>query len=292
MRMTAQWIMNIRILLQLCKWRISAPVALSAAAGYVFSSAGIRPCFIGVAAGVLVLAAGCSALNQFQERYIDALMDRTSRRPIPSGRISAAFALRLSVVLISSGLILILLSGGAVAALLGLGGVAAYNGMYTFLKKKSAFAVVPGALIGAVPPAIGWISGGGQIFDFRLAVLCFFFFIWQIAHFWLLLLRYGDEYESAGLPSLSNTFSRDQFRRIVFHWVVAAAMSCQLISLFGVKSNAARLLLLVVALFYIVTAVGILKGDNHTFRSAFRKLNSYMVILVFLVLADRFALLL
>jgi len=288
--MTMPWKTNTRTLLDLCKWKVSAPVTLSAVAGYVSSSHGIRPGFAAMTAGVLLLAAGCSALNQFQERDIDALMNRTSKRPIPSGRISAAFALRLAVVLIPVGLMLIFFAAGPLAASLGLGGVAAYNGMYTFLKKKSAFAVVPGALIGAIPPAIGWVSAGGTIFNLRLAVLCFFFFMWQIAHFWLILLRFGDEYENAGLPSLSEIFSRDQFSRIVFHWMVAAAMSCQLISLFGVKSNAARISLLVVALFYVVTAVGILKGGEHAFRSAFRKLNSYMIIVVFLVLTDRVAL--
>jgi len=287
--MTVQWKMNIGTLLQLCKWKVSAPVTLSAVTGYVLSSSGIRPGLIAVAAGVLLLAAGCSALNQCQERDIDARMKRTSKRPLPSGKISVASALRLSVVLMFVGLILIFFSGGPLGASLGLSGVLAYNGMYTFLKKKSAFAVVPGALIGAIPPAIGWVSAGGAILNFRLAVLCFFFFMWQIPHFWLLLLRYGDEYEKAGLPSLNGAFSKDQSRRIVFHWMIAAAISCQLISLFGVESHVIRACLLVLALFCGLSAISLLSRGEHSFQSVFGRLNSYMLIVLFLVLADRVA---
>ncbi len=285
--MTMHWKTNTGTLLQLCKWKISVPVTLSAVTGYIISSSGIRPGLMDVAAGVLLLAAGCSALNQFQERDIDARMNRTSKRPIPSGKISAASALSLSVVLISVGLMIIFFSGGPVAAFLGLSGVGAYNGMYTFLKKKSAFAVVPGALIGAIPPAIGWVSAGGKILNFRLAVLCFFFFMWQIPHFWLLLLRYGDEYEKAGLPSLGGVFSRDQSRRILFNWMIAAAISCQLISLSGVESHVIRVCLLLVALFCAVNAVTLLRQGERSFQSAFGRLNSYMFIVLFLMLADR-----
>ena len=63
--MTVQWKMNIGTLLQLCKWKVSAPVTLSAVTGYVLSSSGIRPGLIAVAAGVLLLAAGCSALKKW-----------------------------------------------------------------------------------------------------------------------------------------------------------------------------------------------------------------------------------
>jgi len=287
--MTVRQKISIRTLLELCKWRVSAPVTLSAVAGYISFTGLIRPGFAATTAGVLLLSAGCSALNQFQERDIDALMNRTSRRPIPSGRISAVSAVRLSVVLISAGLMLILFSGGPVAAALGLSGVVAYNGMYTFLKKKSAFAVVPGALIGAIPPAIGWVSAGGEILNLRLAVLCFFFFMWQVPHFWLLLLRYGDEYEGAGLPSLGRILSRGQSVRIVFHWIIAGAISCQLISLFGVESNLMRVCVFVLALFYVATAISFLRRGEDSFESAFGRINSYMIIVLFLVLIDRVA---
>jgi protoheme IX farnesyltransferase len=290
MGMNVQRRNDIGALLDLCKWKVSAPVTLSAVAGYVFSSSGIGTGFAAMTAGVLLLAAGCSVLNQWQERDIDARMDRTCRRPIPSGRIAAASALRLSLMFITVGVMLIFFSGGPLAASIGLGGAAAYNGMYTFVKRKSVFAVVPGALIGAIPPAIGWVSAGGTIFSFRLAVLCFFFFMWQIPHFWLLLIRYGDEYEKAGLPSFSGIFSEAQSRRIVFHWMIGVAVSCQLVSLFGVESHMIRGCLFVLALLCVMTALGLLRRGKHSFQPAFARLNSYMFIVVFLVLSDRVAL--
>jgi hypothetical protein len=83
-----------------------------------------------------------------------------------------------------------------------------YNGVYTFLKRKSPFAAIPGAVIGAIPPAIGWICGKGALsFDPQILALSFFFFIWQVPHFWLLLLNFGRDYEKAGFPSLTRIFN-------------------------------------------------------------------------------------
>jgi protoheme IX farnesyltransferase len=280
--------MKIMTVTELCKPRISIPVTLSAVAGFVLSSHGEMPGLISMAAGMLILTGGCSALNQYQERDIDAHMDRTRKRPIPSGKISPARALALSVIFIVAGIMLIAHAGGALAAMLGLAGAGIYNGMYTFLKKKTAFAVVPGALVGAIPPAVGWVSAGGAILNFRLGVLCFFFFIWQMPHFWLFLLRYGEEYERAGMPSLTRVFSKEQLKRIVFTWTLATAASCQLLSVFGLVSLAMRACLVLATLLYATVAIRVLLKKNCSFESASVRLNSYMLIVLIFVIADRF----
>ena len=95
------------------------------------------------------------------------------------------------------------LMGHPLAALLGLITVVWYNGIYTPLKRVTAFAAIPGGVVGAIPPVIGWVSGGGDPTDARIIVVAFFFFVWQVPHFWLLLMRIGGDYERAGLPSLT-----------------------------------------------------------------------------------------
>ena len=134
-------------------------------------------------------------------------MPRTCNRPLPTRRIRPLNALCFSLALLFSGLFTLLLTGVLSAPLLGLLAVAWYNGVYTFLKRKSAFAVVPGALIGAIPPAIGWITGGGAGLDPKLLMFCLFFFIWQVPHSWLHIMKYGQEYEEAGLPALTSIFN-------------------------------------------------------------------------------------
>ncbi len=184
-------------------------------------------------AGVFLLACGASALNQVQERDIDARMERTFRRPLPSGMVTRVHAFDVSLALVTVGLFLLLNDGGGTAALLGLFAVLWYNAVYTYLKRITAFAAVPGALVGAIPPAIGWVSAGGSIVDPRLLALVFIFFMWQVPHFWLLILRRGKEYENAGLPSLTRIMGREQIARITYVWIVAAAVATLALPLYG-----------------------------------------------------------
>ena len=69
--------------------------------------------------------------------------------------------------------------------------------------------MVPGAVTGALPPLIGWVAAGGGVWDKSIIFLEFLFFTGQIPHFWLLILKYGEEYKKAGFPSLTNILSSD-----------------------------------------------------------------------------------
>ena len=224
---------NVRPYLTLCRGYVALFAACSAATGFFLGPHHPIAGVLVPAAAVFLLACGASALNQCQERDIDAKMERTRRRPLPSGDILLINALSVSLALMLAGILLLAYSGGMTAAVLGILAVLWYNGVYTYLKKVTAFASVPGAAVGMIPPAIGWAAGGGAILDVRLAAVCFVFFMWQIPHFWLLLLRYGDEYEKAGLPSLVNVMSKAQIARITFAWIFAAAVAGLLLPLYG-----------------------------------------------------------
>ena len=187
--------------------------------------------------GVLFLACGSCALNQCQERNLDKLMERTRSRPLPSGKMSPGVCLLVSLSLMFTGAALFVYGANLMALVLGLFAVLWYNGTYTYLKKKTAFAAIPGALIGAIPPAIGWISGGGSLLDPRIGVVAFFFFIWQVPHFWFLLLNFGKDYENGGLPSLTKIFTSAQLARMTFVWVFATAVTCVIVPLFGLVES-------------------------------------------------------
>jgi protoheme IX farnesyltransferase len=217
----------VRTLLELTRIRITWAVTLTAGTGYLLASGRLD---IGVwmpLLGVFLLASGSSALNQCQEARIDARMQRTCRRPIPSGRIDLAKALFVAGLLILLGLFVLssVPNNLELALSLGVAALVWYNGVYTYLKRLTAFAVVPGALIGAIPPVIGYVAGGGEATDPVILLVAGFFFIWQIPHFWLLLMMFGHQYGQAGLPTLTQVFSPPQLARITFMWVLATAVS-------------------------------------------------------------------
>jgi len=219
--------------LELCKTRIAFAAALSAVLGYLLAASEIG-WQVGIfIPGVFILACGALVLNQCQEKELDALMPRTCGRPLPSGRITPFAALLFALLLIVSGLLLLLTGGGLPEAVLGLLALLWYNGVYTLLKRKSAFAVVPGGLTGAVPPAIGWLAGGGGLEDYKLLVVVFFFFLWQVPHSWLLMTCYGEDYKRAGLPTLNDHFSSGQIKRIIFSWLFATAVSGLILAAMG-----------------------------------------------------------
>ena len=151
-------------------------------------------------------------------------MERTKVRPIPSGRITGSNALIISLLLILAGSIILAFHSNTVL-LLGLFTLIWYNGVYTPLKQFTAFAIIPGSLVGALPPIIGWVASGGFIFDEKILALSSFMFIWQIPHFWLLLLMYDHEYREAGFPTLSKIFSYKQISQISFVWIVILVIS-------------------------------------------------------------------
>jgi protoheme IX farnesyltransferase len=152
--------------------------------------------------GVLFLASGSSALNQYQERDIDARMPRTAGRPLPSGRMSRLHVLLFVSAFLLVGCTLLWLVSSAVFWL-GIAAVISYNGLYTlWWKKHWAYAAVPGAVPGALPILMGYAAASGQVFTPAGIYLFGILFYWQMPHFWVLALRYTDDYAKGGFPTL------------------------------------------------------------------------------------------
>jgi protoheme IX farnesyltransferase len=219
------------------------------------------------------------------------MMMRTKNRPLPTGKISKNFALTSIISMSAAGLLLIWQFSNFTAFLLGIGALLSYNLIYTPLKRVTAFAIMPGAIVGAMPPAIGWVAAGGSVTDPKLFVLGLFFFVWQIPHFWFLLLMYDNDYRRAGFPTLSKYFSDTQLKRITYVWVAALAASCMLIPLFGLTHNLFTNLLLLVAGFVLVWRTKALVAEfdeRFNFRLAFIDINVYVLAVVTLLSIDQF----
>lgn len=281
---------RIKILFELVKIRITSFVTVTTAFGYIASTGQINLQLIPVLFGVLFLAFGSAAFNHYQEKDFDVKMDRTKNRPIPSGRISFRNALFICLFFVLSGSITLLFGSNLLALGLGLLNLIWYNFIYTLLKRKTPFAIVPGSLVGAIPPVIGWVAAGGSLLDPQITVIAFFFFIWQIPHFWLLLLVLDKDYRQAGFPTLTQVFSREQLSRITFVWIIATAVSGLMIPLFGIVTEFwINLGLFLSGALLTWKAFGLLVDTNdfRIFNYNFRYINYFALIVVFLISIDK-----
>jgi protoheme IX farnesyltransferase len=281
---------KIDLLMELTKFRITFFVTISTIFGYLCAAGDFSVRMIMPVTGILLLACGSAAINHYQERNTDALMKRTRNRPIPSGKIKARDAINIAIFLVVTGSILLYIGGGVLALGLGILNLIWYNGIYTPLKKVNAFAIIPGSMVGAIPPAIGWVAAGGSLLDPRIAIIALFFFIWQIPHFWLLLLIFSEDYEQAGFPTLTQIFSVDQLGRITFIWIITTVVIGLTIPLFGVvRSELINYGLLISGLWLCWKAVRLLRStkEKKYFRFAFMEINIFAILVVLLISIDK-----
>jgi len=279
-----------KILFELTKIKITFFVTVTTAFGYIAATGHFDLKIIPVLVGVLLLAFGSASLNHYQEKDFDSMMSRTRSRPIPSGRISPTNVLIISILFVFAGSMVLLFWTNLLALGLGLLNLVWYNFIYTYMKRKSAFAIVPGSLVGAIPPAIGWVAAGGPLLDPQILVISFFFFIWQIPHFWLLLLVLDKDYRQAGFPTLTEIFSRAQLSRITFIWIIATAVTGIMIPLFGiVTDNWVNISLFLSGIVLTWKAFGLLADTNDfsVFNHNFRYINYFALTVVFLVSIDK-----
>jgi len=277
--------------LGLVKLRISIMNAVSALAGYVI----FRPCFgwdlIATVASVFVLACGSAALNNYQDRDLDGLFSRTRKRPLPKHLISARHALMISMILIISGLGgLFIIHSMGLPVLLGVLAVMLYNGIYTPLKTKFVFAIIPGSICGMLPPLIGWVSAGGDIRASQILVFMAVLGLWQLPHFWLILLSGHEEYGKPGLWNMLGLFSIGQLNRIMFVWVLAFACVAMVLPMVHVIINTWLRGVLAVCLMMMVLLfahVLFFRDNVSGYSFLFKSLNISMGCVLWIAIVDQ-----
>lgn len=279
--------MNARDLAQLFKFPISIMSTVSAATGFVAFSHTINWQLLITSVGILLLAFAACALNEAQEHKLDALMARTRNRPIPSGKISPAMAVVWSAALAALALGILYTQGGLLAVGLGALALLWYNGIYTYLKRVSSVASVIGSVIGAIPPAIGWVSAGGTI-DGPILSLSFFLLMWQVPHFWLLAMRISGDYEQAQFPTFVRAMGLDSVARVTFMWTTVTAASALLLPIFGLSSSPFLGLGLAVAGAWLVLIAwrSLRAPSKQGIRRAFNAINYYAVVVMGAVIVD------
>jgi len=214
-------------------------------------------------------------------------MERTKTRPIPSKKISKNSALWISIILLASGSSFLNYNGTA-PFLLGILTVLLYNLLYTYLKKITILSIIPGALVGVLPPIIGYYSAGGTVFHQNIFAFSIFMFLWQIPHFWLIIIKHGKEYKAAGFATVSTYLNETQIKFLVFFWVLSS--NGFLFTYCILNDDLNNPLILVISLLnflFIFLFYRLLFGKKESsgINCAFILINSFGVFLMFLLIA-------
>lgn len=150
----------------------------------------------------MLCSSSANALNQLYEVTNDARMSRTAIRPLPQGRMSKAHALAFAVITGATGVYILLDKVNGTAAALGAGNIALYAGVYTPLKQITIANTWVGAVVGAVPPLIGWAGALGEL-DVGAMLLAAGLYFWQLPHFMALAWMSRKDYAAGGYRMLS-----------------------------------------------------------------------------------------
>lgn len=282
---------SLLIFLEIIKFKITILVSFTTGLGYILAANKISFSLFYSVIGIFLLACSASALNHYQERDTDRLMDRTANRPIPSGKVTPGTVLLISIIIFIIGSIVLLTATNLLTLGIGYLTFIWYNAVYTPLKKITSWAIIPGSLVGALPPIAGWTAAGGYVFDSRIMIISLYFFVWQIPHFWLLLMLYADDYRKGGFPILTDVLNLSQLKRITFMWLIAAVSIAMLIPLFGIINfRVSSLLLAAISVWMIITAIKFLYSDNgrKPIINSFIKINFYTLVLITVLSLDKF----
>lgn len=203
LRSKASW----KSYLELCKPNVVLLIVFTAIVGMILASNGTVEwtAIIFGTLGIGLGAASGAAVNHVVDQKIDAVMDRTKNRPLPTGGLSSEQALLFALLLALSSMLLLVLFVNALTAALTLLSMVGYAVIYTmFLKRTTPHNIVLGGAAGAAPPILGWAAVTGEV-TVEALILFLIIFIWTPPHFWALAIKRRNDYAEAGLPMLPVT---------------------------------------------------------------------------------------
>jgi protoheme IX farnesyltransferase len=196
-----------RDFLSLCKPKIVAMIVFTAIVGMFLSSPGMIPldAFLFGSLGVGLAAASAACINHIVDEKIDVLMARTSKRPLPKGKLSTKAAIIFAGCLCLSSMIILAVMVNFLTAVLTLASLVGYGFIYSvYLKRATPQNIVIGGVAGAAPPVLGWTAISGSL-DPNSLLLFLIIFAWTPPHFWALAIARREEYAKADVPMLPVT---------------------------------------------------------------------------------------
>lgn len=261
---------KLRAYIELLKPRLSFLVAFSSGFGFILGSAGgveILQLLMLMLGGFFVSGASV-IVNQVMEKDFDAIMGRTSSRPIPSGKLSVEQSLVFGCGVGVIGIILLYISTNPITVILSFISFLLYAFVYTPLKRVGPIAVFVGAIPGALPPFIGWVAATG-VMGYEPGILFGIQFVWQFPHFWAIAWVSDEDYKKAGFKLLPGNGKRDMATAVNIMIYTLFLLPLGLLpTYFGITGMTSALVALVCGILFLAQTFTLLKDNSH--KSALR----------------------
>jgi len=277
---------KLKSLFELIKLPLCLYIAFSAIFGFVIAEHDFSFDALAIGFYVMLLAWGCAVLNNIQDKAYDASFTRTCNRVLPSKKLKDKTALIISLSCIISGLLGLLFfsinrNQSIEPFLYGILALVFYNFLYTLMKKHTLLAIIPGAISGMLPPLIGWSAAGAETLDQKIIIVMMILGLWQIPHFFLILLKSGRDPEDTKYPNFKNVFSTTDLKLQILIWcgLYSLSMFFYLILERG-ESIFLSAIIALNALSIILLTMTIIK-DNHkdsVYNKAFAAINISLLI--------------
>ena len=271
----------------LLKPRVMSLVIFTALVGLVRAPGDLHPVLAAAALVCIAAGAGASgALNMWWDADIDAIMTRTRRRPVPTGRVAPGEALAFGLVLsVGAVLALGLVANWLSAALLAFT-IAYYVVVYTmWLKRRTAQNIVIGGAAGALPPVIGWAAASGQV-SLESLLLFAIIVLWTPPHFWALSLLKSADYAKAGVPMLPVVAGAETTRRSILAYTLVLVPVATLPAWLGFAGALYGVISVVAGAMMIGLALRVLKArSGPAAEAAPRQLFAYSILYLFVLFA-------
>jgi protoheme IX farnesyltransferase len=239
---------------------------------------------------LFLVCLGAATLNDYQDRDIDGQLKRTRSRPLATGGIGPQAALIQALLLILLGTLgLFVASGSLLLPAAGLIGVCLYNLIYTPLKRRTVLAIVPGAVCGVLPILMGWLAAGGGLTSPKLWILVAVFGVWQLPHFWLVVLASRDDYRKSGIPNMLRLLSLRQLTKLVFVWVAGFAVLTLFLPLYRVVASEAAAWAFFANALVLTSVFAVLlfsRRHGRRYRDLFRYLSLSVAVVMSVIIVD------
>jgi protoheme IX farnesyltransferase len=234
--------------------------------------------------GGALAAGGASALNQYIDRTIDSRMQRTAKRPIPSGKLAPAEALAYGIAACLAAFFLLAGMVNLLAAVLSLAGMIYYVLLYSILLKKATVQnIVIGGGAGAIPPLVGWAAATGSL-NVPSLFLFALVFMWTPPHFWALALVRSKDYARAGVPMLPVVKGEKATRTQIFIYTLELVGLTLLMPVFNVAGSIFLISALVLGLWLIYAAWNVLRKPGNKVAFTMYRYSSMYLAFIFLAL--------
>ncbi len=282
----------VKIFTEITKMRLSVSVVFSSIAGYFLGAETVHlKAVLLLAIGGYCMVGASNVYNQIVEKDLDALMERTKNRPLPTQKITVKTALTIAILLTVIGIVLLYVIN-PVTAMFGAICIFMYVSLYTPLKTKTPLSVFVGAFPGAIPFMLGWVAATGH-FGIEAGTLFLIQFFWQFPHFWAIAWFLDEDYKKAGFKMLPNgkKDTGTAVQTILYSfWTVLAS----LIPALGMTgrlylSTLGAVIMGLVGLGFIYFAIQLFKQKTNTSaRQLMLASVSYITLLQIIYVADKF----